>query len=90
MQLALAVTACCWMVNAMSDLDQQKQRVMPKKGGNIGHPAQLAILCDDSGAGLRDFVDLYYAEYMNWQIDETQTESIVPADASYFQTTGAL
>ena len=49
MQLALAVTACRWMVNAMSDLDRRKQRVMPKKGGNIGHPAQLTILCDDWG-----------------------------------------
>ena len=89
-QLALAVTACRWTVNAMSDLDRRRKRVMPKEGGNIGHPAQLTILCDDSGAGHRDFVDLYYAQYMNWQIDESQTESIVQADASYFQTTGVL
>ena len=89
-QLALAVTACRWTINAMSDLDRRSKRVMPKEGGNIKHPAQLTILCDDSGAGHRDFVDLYYAQYMNWQIDESQTESIVQADASYFQTTGVL
>ena len=80
-QLALVVTACRWTVNAMSDLDRRKKRVMPNTGGNIEHPAQLTVLCDDSGAGLRDFVDLYFAEYMNWQVDETQTEKIVMADA---------
>ena len=89
-QLALVVTACRWTVNAMSDLDRRKKRVMPNTGGNIEHPAQLTVLCDDSGAGLRDFVDLNFAEYMNWQVDETQTEKIVMADAWYFETTGVL
>ena len=74
----------------MNDLDRQKKQVMPSTGGSIKHPAQLTVLCGDSGAGLCDFVDLYFAEYMNWQVDETKTEKIVMADASYFQTARVL
>ena len=55
------------------------------------HPAQNAVCLDDSGAVGSDFCDTKYAEYMNWEIDRTQCESIVMTDPSKaFMTKGAL
>ena len=47
------------------------------------------VCIDDSGAVGSDFWDRKFAEYMNWEIDHSQTESIVMADPSKaFKTEG--
>ena len=90
--LARCVSAAAMTVaEKYSSYRRQADRVEPSTGFTVSHPAQNTVCIDDSGAVGSDFWDRKFAEYMNWEIDRSQTESIVMADPSKaFTTEGEL
>ena len=86
--LARCVSAAAMTVaEKYSSYRRQADRVEPSIGFTVSHPAQNTVCIDDSGAVGSDFWDRKFAEYMNWEIDRSQTESIVMADPSKAFTT---
>ena len=81
--LARCVSAAAMTVaEKYSSHRRQADRVEPGSGFTVTHPAQNTVCIDDSGAVGSDFWDRKFAEFMNWEIDRTKTESIVMADPS--------